>query len=133
MNDKLTHAGCIVFKETDGETLFLIISSSTGNHWVLPKGHIDDGEDAATAGVRELEEESGVIGRTIVSLPIQEFYKGKKKVIIEYYLTKFIDQHSADEGREIRWENEQTAMDLLSFDDAKNALQFALEKLRSNS
>ena len=133
MKEKLTHAGCIVFKETNGEIFFLVISSSTGKHWVLPKGHIDDGEDAATAGIRELEEESGVIGEAIAPLPIQEFYKKKKKVVIQYYLTKFIDQHSADEGREIRWENEQTAMDLLSFDEAKTALQSALEKLRSIS
>ena len=131
MNNKLTHAGCIVFKETSEETLFLVISSSTGKHWVLPKGHIDAGEDAVTAGIRELEEEAGVIGEAIAPLPIQEFYKKNKKVIIKYYLTKFIDQHSADEGREIRWEDEQTARELLSFDEAKTALQNALDVLRS--
>lgn len=133
MEQKLTHAGCIVFKERDGEILFLIISSSTGKHWVLPKGHIDNGENAATAGIRELEEEAGVVGQAIEPLPVQEFYKGKNKVVIEYYLTKYINQHSADEGREIRWENEKAAMDLLSFDEAKTALQSALTKLRSRT
>jgi len=133
MEQKLTHAGCIVFKDTDGEMLFLIISSSTGKHWVLPKGHIDKGEDAVTAGIRELEEESGVVGQAMEPLPVQEFYKGNKKVVIEYYLTKYVDQHPADEGREIRWENEQAAMDLLSFNEGKTALQSALTKLRSNT
>ena len=133
MENKLTHAGCIVFKEVNGEMLFLIISSSTGKHWVLPKGHIDDGEDAKTAAVRELEEEAGVVGQAIEPLPVQEFYKKKKKVVIEYYLTEYVEQHPADEGRTIRWENKQAAMDLLSFDEAKTALQFALKKLGRSS
>ena len=32
----------------------------------LPKGHIEDGEDAATAAVREVEEETGLTGLNIV-------------------------------------------------------------------
>ncbi len=35
--------------------------------WDLPKGHIDPGEDAATAAVREVEEETGVKGAKIVA------------------------------------------------------------------
>lgn len=35
--------------------------------WDLPKGHIDPGEDAETAAVREVEEETGVKGAKIVA------------------------------------------------------------------
>lgn len=35
--------------------------------WDLPKGHIDAGEDAATAALREVEEETGVKGAKIVA------------------------------------------------------------------
>ena len=37
------------------------------NRWDLPKGHIDSGEDALTAAVREIEEETGVTGLTFVA------------------------------------------------------------------
>ena len=36
------------------------------NRWDLPKGHIDSGEDALTAAVREIEEETGVTGLNFV-------------------------------------------------------------------
>jgi 8-oxo-dGTP pyrophosphatase MutT (NUDIX family) len=35
--------------------------------WDLPKGHIDAGEDALTAAVREIEEETGVSGLKFVT------------------------------------------------------------------
>jgi 8-oxo-dGTP pyrophosphatase MutT (NUDIX family) len=37
------------------------------NRWDLPKGHIDAGEDALTAAIREIVEETGVSGLKFVS------------------------------------------------------------------
>ena len=37
------------------------------NRWDLPKGHIDAGEDALAAAIREIEEETGVSGLKFVS------------------------------------------------------------------
>ena len=37
------------------------------NRWDLPKGHIDSGEDALSAAVREIEEETGVTGLNFVA------------------------------------------------------------------
>ena len=49
-------AGGVVLN-TDGEVL---VVSQRGTSWSLPKGHIEEGEDAITAARREIEEESGV-------------------------------------------------------------------------
>lgn len=38
----------------------ILVVSQYGNSWSLPKGHIDDGEDALTAARREISEESGI-------------------------------------------------------------------------
>lgn len=38
----------------------------TSEAWQMPQGGIDDGEDAATAAHRELEEETGIRGATII-------------------------------------------------------------------
>jgi ADP-ribose pyrophosphatase YjhB (NUDIX family) len=38
----------------------VMVVSQQGRSWSLPKGHIDPGEDARQAAVREIEEESGV-------------------------------------------------------------------------
>ena len=41
----------------DGDVL---VVSQHGNSWSLPKGHIEEGEDAMAAARREIHEESGV-------------------------------------------------------------------------
>ena len=49
-------AGGVVFR-ADGRVLILQHLEGT---WVFPKGHIDPGEDALGAAIREVEEEAGV-------------------------------------------------------------------------
>ncbi len=49
-------AGGVVFR-ADGLVLLLRHLEGT---WVFPKGHIDPGEDALAAAIREVEEEAGV-------------------------------------------------------------------------
>ena len=39
----------------------VLLVNQRGNSWSLPKGHIEKGEDAKTAAIREIEEESGII------------------------------------------------------------------------
>lgn len=49
-------AGGVVFRP-DGAVLLL---RHLEGSWVFPKGHIDPGEDALSAALREVEEEAGV-------------------------------------------------------------------------
>lgn len=38
----------------------VLVVNQGGDSWSFPKGHIDEGEDAKTAAMREIYEESGV-------------------------------------------------------------------------
>ena len=38
----------------------VLVVNQNGNSWSLPKGHIDNGEDALEAAKREIHEESGI-------------------------------------------------------------------------
>jgi ADP-ribose pyrophosphatase YjhB (NUDIX family) len=42
--------------------------------WSLPKGHIEDGETPEQAAVREVEEETGIIGRVVAPLGTIDFW-----------------------------------------------------------
>ncbi|MEI7998393.1 MAG: NUDIX domain-containing protein [Candidatus Omnitrophota bacterium] len=44
----------------------VLVVNQRGNSWSLPKGHIEKGEDAKTAAIREIEEESGILRLTFV-------------------------------------------------------------------
>ncbi len=54
--DAVRGAGGVVFRP-DGAVLLL---RHLEGSWVFPKGHIDSGEDALAAALREVEEEAGV-------------------------------------------------------------------------
>lgn len=49
-------AGGIVLNQ-DGDVL---VVNQHGNSWSLPKGHVDEGEEAIGAAIREIHEESGI-------------------------------------------------------------------------
>jgi 8-oxo-dGTP pyrophosphatase MutT (NUDIX family) len=59
---RTTHSAGGVVINSQGEVL---VVNQNGNSWSLPKGHIDPGEDAATAAKREIMEESGITQLTM--------------------------------------------------------------------
>ena len=52
-------AGGIVFRLERGKPRYLLIRDSYSN-WGFPKGHLEPGEEPATAAVREVGEETGL-------------------------------------------------------------------------
>jgi 8-oxo-dGTP pyrophosphatase MutT (NUDIX family) len=59
-----THAGAVVFEGSGDSLKFLLVKANDAeSHWVLPKGHIENGEDAWSAALREVREETGVIAK----------------------------------------------------------------------
>jgi 8-oxo-dGTP diphosphatase len=52
--------GVVVCRGPDGGPLLLLIRDKYGV-WTLPKGHLEQDEDEATAAVREIAEETGIV------------------------------------------------------------------------
>ena len=119
----LTHAGCVVYRNDEDRVRFLVISSSTGEHWVLPKGHIDPGETPETTALRELAEETGVLGEIIRPLSVQSFEINGREVVIQYFLVRMTGTQEATENRELLWEELNNAREKLSFIEGKQALK----------
>jgi 8-oxo-dGTP pyrophosphatase MutT (NUDIX family) len=126
----ISHAGAVAFRKHDGLTLFLVVSSSDGAHWVLPKGHIEAGESPETAAVRELREEAGVIGRIERPLSIQRFRQCGREIVVQYFLVSTLEVQKPDESRTLRWEDEQSAAALLSFEEVRTALREGAEEVK---
>src|SRR5262249_41445497 len=58
--DGLTHAGGVVFRKRNGAVEYLLVQASKDRtQWVLPKGHIEPGEEPRETAVREVKEETG--------------------------------------------------------------------------
>jgi 8-oxo-dGTP pyrophosphatase MutT (NUDIX family) len=126
---RISHAGALAFREVDGERFYLVVTSSDGAHWVLPKGHIEPNESSERAALRELQEEAGVIGEIVKPLSVQDFKRNGEIFTVQYFLVRAIQLQQADEMRILRWESEQAAFDLLTFHEARMALREGAEQI----
>ncbi|CAL8138090.1 unnamed protein product [Orchesella dallaii] len=96
MSSPVRAAGLIVFRVLEKlQFEYLLLQTSYGeNHWTPPKGHLDEGEDALTAAVRETEEEAGlppssyeILQGNTFPLTLEYPVKGKPKKV-EYWVAK---------------------------------------------
>jgi len=55
-------AGCVVFTSCNAHLCVLIILDQYGQ-WTFPKGHLEPGERAPDAAIREVFEETGITGQ----------------------------------------------------------------------
>lgn len=64
-----THAGGVVFRVRRGRAEYLLVEAKNDpTQWVLPKGHVEEGEQHRETAVREVHEETGVWARIVGDL-----------------------------------------------------------------
>ena len=90
----------------------LLISTQNGRRWQLPKGHIEEGETAEQAALREVREETGVTGRMLAPLSEVEYWfveKGTRRVHkrVDYFLLDYVSGSAADFGRLVAEETDK--------------------------
>jgi 8-oxo-dGTP pyrophosphatase MutT (NUDIX family) len=112
----------------------LLISTQEGKRWQLPKGHIEEGETAEQAAVREVKEETGITGRVVARLPEVEYWyveKGKLRVHkrVDYFLLDYQDGDAADfDAQEVSgaaWFSWDEGLGKLSFDNERRVAEQA--------
>jgi 8-oxo-dGTP pyrophosphatase MutT (NUDIX family) len=97
-------AGGVVFKKIKGEMKYLLVHAlQKPQEWVLPKGHIEPGETAKEAAVREVHEEAGVWARVKTGLTPLSFAMDGEKVDVQCFLMEFQDKGKAKESRKPDW------------------------------
>jgi 8-oxo-dGTP pyrophosphatase MutT (NUDIX family) len=126
-----THAGGIVFRMNGADVEYLLVgpNKEVPGEWVLPKGHIDQGEKDWEAAVREVREESGVVGHLLEPVGSDEFEWGGKKVIANYYLIQALDEVEREESRRLRWFSLEKAMEAITHPENQKLLADA-ERIR---
>jgi 8-oxo-dGTP pyrophosphatase MutT (NUDIX family) len=129
-------AGGVVFRRGEGgETRFLLIRDSYRN-WGLPKGHVEAGEEAPEAAVREVAEETG-LSDLVLHAPIRDidwFFRFRRRLI--HKTCAFFLMESAageacpqrDEGiTACRWLSLEAGLRTVSYANARDVLRVAGE------
>src|SRR5262249_13746287 len=132
---RVEQAGGIAFRRDGRRLLVLLVRSKKDpSIWVFPKGHIERGERADEAALRETEEESGVGGQLLgpVGQPL-EVLSGKEPVRVQYFLIRATKEVESPEKREKGWFTVAGAKTRLAFENARALLaeaSSAIEKLQ---
>ncbi len=128
----IAQAGGVVFRPDAGPIQVLLVRARKDpRKWVFPKGHIEPGESASVAALREVFEEAGVEGELLgpIGSPL-EFVSDIELVRVQYFLIRMIAEVPSPEGREKRWLPIPDAKAQLDFRDARDLLTAVDAKLQ---
>ncbi len=120
-------AGGIVFRGNDrGISILLVTSKKEAGHWIFPKGHIEPGESADAAALRETYEEAGVDGELVgeAGEPLEFTWRGKR-YRVRYFLIRARSETPHTDGRTKEWLPFDEALARLSYDDTRRLLRDA--------
>jgi 8-oxo-dGTP pyrophosphatase MutT (NUDIX family) len=130
-------AGGVVLRWLDDEPNVLLIRDPYEN-WGLPKGHLEEGEDARQAAVREVAEETGLdhleVGPEVETI---EWFFRRRGVLIHKFCTFFLMRSTAGDAipevgegiTECAWLPFSAALERITYENARGTLRRVQEML----
>lgn len=123
-------AGGVVVRAEDSTTRFLLIRDGYG-HWGFPKGHLERGERADTAALREVMEETGLRQLSLVgSIAAIEWRFRFRGRLIQKHCEFFLMESPSGETKpqksegitDCRWVTIDEAHQLIDYENARGVL-----------
>ena len=108
--------------------------------WSLPKGHIEAGETAEEAAVREVQEETGIIGRVVAPLGTIDFWfvaeDRRVHKTVHHFLLRALGGELSDsdvEVSEVAWVPLAELESRLAYADERRLIRRATELLEETA
>ena len=127
----IKQSGAIVVRLDGDEPLVLLVTAKRNpKRWIFPKGHIEKGETAEEAALREAREEAGVVGKSIGPAGVLEYRFLGAGFRVEYFLASLKREAGPPEtGRSREWCTVEEALERLRFKNTRKLLRKALKRL----
>jgi 8-oxo-dGTP pyrophosphatase MutT (NUDIX family) len=119
-----TSAGGVVYRLLEGGALFLLIKDSYQN-WGFPKGHLENGERAEDAAMREVREETGIDDLALRGRieTIDWYFRFRGQLI--HKVCHFYLMETSQATTNPQQAEGITACRWVSYDDARGAISYA--------
>ena len=127
-------AGGIVIRNLQSIHHALLIQDAKNKEWKFPKGHVDPGESFDETALREVEEETGVKGAILTTLPSVNYqFINRKGVTIDktvhWFLMKYLGegvQTHPHEVMDVQWVVLGEVYEVLTFDEDRKLFEKTL-------
>lgn len=120
--EKTLKAGAIILSATDNNKIALLHRGKQ-NDWSFPKGHVDLGENATEAMLREIKEETGLSIKIVQELPNMEYSHATEGIVsTRMFLVESEDDSQLKlefENDHIEWIPVNEIINRLSYDNLK--------------
>ena len=131
-------AGIITYITDNDHIKYLLLHYCDG-HWDFPKGKIEPGETQQEAAQRELHEETGLTAQLdnnfeqSFSYMFLDQQKKLTQKTVCFFIGKTVNStvQLSDEHTDFQWLTYQQALEVLTYDNAKNILKKANKHLLS--
>jgi 8-oxo-dGTP pyrophosphatase MutT (NUDIX family) len=120
----VAQGGGIAYRAQGGAIAILLVTAKKEpSAWIFPKGHIEPGENAGQAALRETQEEAGVDGELIGPAGAAlEFQSGSESVRVEYFVIRATSEVDETDGRKKEWLPFDQALARLTYESARQLL-----------
>ncbi len=125
--------GAVVFRKAEGGLEVLLIQHKNGGHWAFPKGHVEREETETETARREIREETGLRVQLDTGFRETVTFSPKPDVMkdVVYFAAEAEPEASLkaqeEELLDIRWEQPEKALQLVTYENDKRVLRAFLE------
>ncbi len=136
-------AGGVIFRRNKkSNEIEILLIQDAKNRWTIPKGHIEEGEDAKTTAEREIREETGLQEMRVFNWlgKINFRYRRMTSLVLmttEIFLVKALGDTDKlkpeDWMNGIKWFTAAQALDKIEYDDIGKLILLGLKKIRSEN
>jgi ADP-ribose pyrophosphatase YjhB (NUDIX family) len=124
--EPIQQAGAVAVRLGDKPRYLLVRAKLHSDHWLFPKGHVDEGETVEQAAVRELAEEAGVAGRVLAPLGSSGYAFEGRQIEVQYFFVEPTGRAGAGEpDRDPTWLTYDAAVKRIVFVDLHRILEAA--------
>lgn len=134
-------AGGIVFRVDEAnQDIEILLVQDSKNRWTIPKGHIEPGETAKQAAIREINEETGLMQISVLTWLGKIHFKYRRADKLVLMTTQIYLVHSDDKKEtpikeewmnDIRWFKFADALDAIEYEDIEKLMLIAKKKIRA--
>lgn len=134
-------AGGIVYRK-DGKNVEILLIQDAKDRWTIPKGHIEEGEQAKETAEREIKEETGLQKVKVLNwLGKINFRYRRQQSLVLMTTDIFLVEAQGDTNKlqpedwmnGIRWFSAQEALDKIEYEDIGKIILLGLNRIRKSA